>query len=109
MRNGGLWTESRFKSFIISSLRSASNRWGPKFEVKKAARVARGVYMCAGYNVPPHEAPASFINEKGQRKNNITVDHIEPVIDPKKGFISFDAANNRMFCEKDGLQVLCDS
>jgi hypothetical protein len=35
------------------------------------------------------------------------VDHISPVVDPKKGFVSWDVYITRMFCEIDGLQVMC--
>lgn len=41
--------------------------------------------------------------------SEVQVDHIEPVIDPVQGFISWDNVVERMFCEKEGLQVLCKS
>jgi hypothetical protein len=109
LRNGGAWSEGRFQSFIKGALRSASNRWGPKFAAKKAAWVRRGIYLCAGYKCPPHEVPASFVNEKGKRENNIFCDHIDPVIDPVTGFVSWDSVIERLFVEKEGLQLLCAS
>ena len=57
----------------------------------------RGVYTCAGYECPPHEAAAK----------DVAVDHIHPVIDPETGFTSWDDTINRLFCEAEGLQVLC--
>ena len=45
-RNGGEWTEARYKSFIISALRAASRRWGPKNKCIQNARVGRGQYKC---------------------------------------------------------------
>jgi hypothetical protein len=104
--NGGNWTQARFNSFIKSALRAASTRWPPKFEVKKAARVDRGLYTCAGYKRKPHRVTAS-IKINGKRRDNAIVDHIDPIIDPSKGFISWDSVIERMFCEADGLQVLC--
>lgn len=38
---------------------------------------------------------------------DVQVDHIEPVVDPKKGFVSWDSFINRIFCEIENLQVLC--
>lgn len=96
-RNGGSWTSSRFFSFVKSALRSASTRWPPKYETKKAAWVRRGVYTCAGYKRKPHEAQAK----------DVAVDHINPVIDPETGFTTWDDLIDRMFCEADGFQVLC--
>lgn len=107
MRNNNQWTESRFHSFVKGGLRSISNRWPPKFAVKKASWLKRGFYMCAGYGIAPHEVPASFINEKGKRENNIFCDHISPVVDTEEGFTSWDNLIERLFCEADGLQILC--
>lgn len=109
MHNSGNWTPSRFHSFIKGGLRSISNRWPPKFEVKKKARVERGIYLCAGFNRKPHKVPASLPPAAGNKRriNNAVVDHIHPVIDPVEGFTSWDDVISRMFCEADGLQVLC--
>lgn len=105
-RNGGQWTEARFTAFIKSALRNASQKWPPRNNVKKKARIARGVYLCAGCN---KEVPASLPPKDGNKRriNNAVVDHIEPVIDPSTGHTSWDEVINRMFCEEDGLQVLC--
>lgn len=103
-RNGGQWTEARFRAFVVSALRAASRRWPVKYAVMKQACVGRKVnivsgklalhYVCAGCN---KHFPAS----------NIAVDHIKPVVDPKKGFQGFDVFIERLFCESDGLQCLC--
>jgi len=105
-RNNGEWTEARYNSFIKGALRAASVRWPPKYRVRKAAWIKRGVYKCAGYERRAHQVPVSR-KEKGKRKNNVTVDHIVPIIDPNKGFETWDKVIERMFCEAKGLQVLC--
>ena len=104
--NSGKWTPSRFQAFIISALRSAHNKWGPKHEVKNDARVKRGVFKCAGCG---KEGPATLPPLPGnkRRRNNAAVDHIEPVIDPATGFVSWDEYIKRMFLEAEGYQVLC--
>ena len=38
---------------------------------------------------------------------DVQVDHIEPAVDPIKGWQGFDVFIDRMFCEKEGFQVLC--
>jgi 5-methylcytosine-specific restriction endonuclease McrA len=38
---------------------------------------------------------------------DVQVDHIHPIIDPSVGFESWDETIDRMFCEKNNLQVLC--
>lgn len=106
-RNNGEWTEARYNAFIKGALRQASNRWPPKYRVKKASWVRRGVYKCVGYKRRAHQVPVSRKDDKGKRKNNVTVDHIVPIIDPNKGFETWDKVIKRMFCEAKGLQVLC--
>lgn len=105
-RNNGEWTEARYHAFIKGALRIASVKWPPKHRVRKAAWIRRGIYKCAGYNRRAHQVPAS-IKKNGKRINNVTVDHIVPIIDPNKGFESWDKVIARMFCEAKGLQVLC--
>ena len=102
-RNGGSWTEARFRSFIRSQLRAATMRWGPISASLAASRVERGTYLCAGCQ---QEVPAT-IKVNGRRVKNVHVDHILPIVDPDVGFVSYDELVERMFCEKDNLQVLC--
>lgn len=37
----------------------------------------------------------------------VSVDHIEPVVDPKIGWVSWDVFIERLFCAADNLQCLC--
>lgn len=111
-RCGGQWTESRFKSFIISALRSATNRWGPKAEALRRARVKRGEYVCALCN--KHMGATTWRTYKsGKRKGqpkkvkDAIVDHLQPVVDPDTGFVDWNTYIERMFCEVDGFQVIC--
>ena len=87
---------SNLKRFLISILRRATYRWPPRSEVLKNARKDRNCYECAMC--------------KEQHKNNeVVLDHIHPVVDPKEGFTTWDDYINRMFPEKEGFQVLCKS
>ena len=81
-------------------------RWAPKNDVKKEARVARGIYLCNGCK---QEVPATLPPPPGKRKrvDNVFVDHIIPIVDPEVGFTTWDDFINNLFCEKHNLQVLC--
>lgn len=104
-RCSGKWTEARYRSFITSCLRQGSRRWAPISEVQKEARVSRGVYLCAGCK---EEVPAT-IKVGRKRQQNVFVDHVNPIVDPEVGFTTWDEYIERMFCEKDNLQLLCKS
>lgn len=75
------------------SLRRASLRWTPRNNVKKKARVARGLYTCAMCN-------------QMHRAKDVQVDHIVPVIS-EKGFTSWDDFISRLFVQEDGMQLIC--
>ena len=102
-RCSGEWSEARYNSFIKSALRQATRRWAPIQHAKKDAWRARGLYECSGCN---KIVPLTIPGEK-KRLKNVIVDHINPIIDPAVGFTTWDECIERMFCEKDNLQVLC--
>lgn len=100
--NNGTMTESGFWGMIRSTLRQKSRWWKPIAEAKKLSRrVYKGKnkrqkweYQCATCK--------QWFSDK-----EIAVDHIEEAGtlksgDDLKGFIE------RLFCEVDGLQVLCN-
>lgn len=92
----GQWTLARFQSFIKSALRSASNRWQPKYAAKKAARVGRNQYKCA-------------LCSKVAGNRDTHMDHINPVVDPVRGFAGWDEYVQRLFVEVDGYRCLCSA
>ena len=102
--NSGQWTEARFKSFITSALRTATQRWPPKFEALKAAFVDRKVNKKTG-KLAQHFSCASCKGEFVSK--DVQVDHKKPVVDPKKGFQGWETYIDRLFCETENLQVLC--
>lgn len=104
-RCSGKWTEARFNSFVKGGLRRMTMKWAPISECLREASTKRGFKMCAGCK---QEVPVT-VKEDGGRKRvkNVHVDHILPIVDPAVGFTTWDECINRMFCEKDNLQVLC--
>lgn len=103
-RNGGEWTEARFKSFVTSALRAASRRWPPKYKALKEAFAGRKVNAKTG-KLAMHYTCAAC--NKLYVATDVQVDHIKPVVDPKKGFVSWDSFIDCMFCEIENLQVMC--
>lgn len=103
-RNGGEWTDARFRSFVTSALRAASRRWPPKFKALKEAFVGRKTNKKTG-KLAMHYKCATC--KKHFVAADVQVDHVLPVVDPKVGFIGWDSFIDRIFCEIENLQVLC--
>lgn len=103
-RNGGEWTDSRFRSFVTSALRAASRRWPPKFKALKEAFVGRKTNKKTG-KLAMHYKCAKC--KKHFVAADVQVDHVLPVVDPKVGFVGWDSFIDRIFCEIENLQVLC--
>jgi 5-methylcytosine-specific restriction endonuclease McrA len=102
-RNSGTMTESAFWSFIRSALRQKSRWWKPISEAKaKAKRPYTGPLKRQKFEYQCNHCKNWFPDKK------INVDHICPAG-------SLNSAQNlpdfieRLFCEVDNLQVLCET
>lgn len=80
--------------FILQAVRKDSSRWGAWQVVESNARVSRGVYLCA--------ACGKHVGRKERQR-----DHIEPFIDVRKGFESWDTNLRRLFMEPGLGQIIC--
>ena len=95
---GGRWSEAKMKSFVRSTLRRAFLRWPVRSDALTAARRpqqgrsarTKWEYCCASCG-------GWFLGSEVQ------VDHIIPAgsLDDVTQFVG------RLFCEEDGLQILC--
>lgn len=90
------------RQFITWTLRKASYRWGPRNHAKQRARVGRNQYECA----------ACHRIFKG---DEIKSDHVLPVVDPARGWVSWDEYIARMFPvdangqpDESAFQPLCN-
>ena len=101
--NGGEWTEARFNSFVKSGLRSASQKWPPKYKVLSGAYVGTQINAASG-RYAKHYLCARCENKFPAKL--VEVNHIIPVV-PVTGFDSWDGVIKRLFCEESGLEVLC--
>lgn len=100
MHNNGQWTDARYKGFITSALRQASRRWPPKYLALKDAYTSTKINRKSGRKAR-HFACACC---KGSfPAKEVQVDHIEPIGKD----LDWNTFIERLFCEKENLQVLC--
>ena len=99
--------ESKLRKFVVEVLRRASFKWKPKSAAKQAAREQVGAHSTgrAKYEYRCRHCGDLF------KSKDVQVDHIDPVV-PLDGFesgLEFDLNEYvlRLYCEKDGFQVLC--
>lgn len=102
--NGGEWTQARFNSFVKSALRAASRRWPAKYQCLNEACVGVQTNIKTGRQAKHYRCNQCLEHLPAK---DVQVDHIDAIIDPSEGFTTWDSVINRMFCEKDNLQVLC--
>lgn len=88
-------TDAQKKGFVVNTLRRASYRWPGRNDALKDANIGRNQYKCA-------MCPSDKIHPR----KGVQIDHISPVV-PLEGWDSWDGFIKRMFCEKDGYQVIC--
>lgn len=94
------WSDSRYWSFIRSALRSAWSKYPNKFKaLEKAKSKAQGVgrrkydYTCACCT-------------KKYAAQDVSVDHIIPC-GSLRSWSDLEHFASRLFCDVEGLQVLC--
>lgn len=98
------WTDGRLKTFITSTLRGGFRKYPPKYETLKEASVGKKL------NPKSKRMAEHFICKSCNKEfpaKEVQVDHIKPVVCPKKGFKDWNTFIDRLFCDKDNLQVLC--
>jgi len=101
-RNGGKWTESKFRSFVISQLRRA--RWPAKYEAIARAYVGMGTNPATGRRCKLHKCEqCGGIFAKGDMR----ADHRVPIVDPATGFVDWNTWIARCFVEAAEFDVIC--
>ena len=101
--NNGQWTSARYNSFIKSALRSASQRWPPRWDVLNEAKQGKKINRASGRLAEHYKCNRC---KDSFPAKEIEVNHIVPVV-PVEGFSTWDEVIRRMYCEKDGLETLC--
>jgi hypothetical protein len=100
-RAGGLWTESRYWAFIRSTLRRAFIRWPANYHARAEARRP----YCGTVRNQKWEYKCAICEGWFQMKQT-QLDHIVPC-GSLKSYEDIGGFCQRLFCEKDGLRVLC--
>lgn len=101
-RAGGEWTEAAFWSFVRSGLRGMSRRWPPI--VRQALHAARRPLVPKRGN-QKWEYCCALCGE-WFKYDDVKVDHITPV-GSLRSFGDVEGFVRRLFCEVDGLRVVC--
>ncbi len=86
----------QFQGWMKNHLRRMFFSYWERTKALQAARVDRGLYMCAECKIVSKIA--------GHH-----IDHIEPVVDTKVGFVDWDVYIKRLFCSSSNLQLLCEA
>jgi 5-methylcytosine-specific restriction endonuclease McrA len=100
------WTNARLQAFIVGVLRAGHNRWPFKYEVKNEAKTTKHVNPNSGRMAQFYKC--AVCSEEFTNKE-VEVDHIDPVVDPKVGFVDWNTFITRLFSSKDNYQLLCKS
>lgn len=89
------------KTWIMASLRRASYRWPPRAQIEREARRERGKYECA-------------VCKELFKAKEYAIDHLQPVIPydgfpihPVTGGLDWTIIIDRLFCDKENLQIIC--
>ena len=98
------WTEGRRRAFITNALRAATRKWPPKYETLNDAKTEKKINPKTK-RLGQHYLCASCGNDFPSK--DVQVDHRIPVVDPSRGFETWDVFIERLFCDRDNLQVLC--
>lgn len=97
-RAGNSWTEAQYWGFLRGIFRAGFKRYPVKYQVKAAnkskGKTGRGyTYLC--------DSCGGWF-----KSSEVEVDHIIPA-GQLKSYSDIPAFVERMFCEPDGLQLLC--
>lgn len=100
-RAGGLWTRSRYFSFIRSALRRAFTRYPVQYNLRKKKRkpydgpnkLQKWTYQCE-------------VCQKWFMQKETVIDHRLPCGTLKR-YEDLAGFTERLFCEEEGLQIVC--
>lgn len=102
-RAGGTWSEARYFSFIRSALRSAFRKYPAKYQVKaEASRPYVGTDKRRKKEYQCNVCKGWFADKE------VAVDHIIPC-GSLKTYEDLPKFVSTLFCEKENLQIICDS
>lgn len=98
------WTAGRLRTFITSTLRGGFRKYPAKYECLQKAFVGKKI------NIKSNRLSAHYLCNhcKGEFPTaDVQVDHVNPIVNPDDGFVSWDEYIKNLFCPIENLQVLC--
>lgn len=107
--NGGRFTKAQMDAYIVAGLRKLWLGWAVRRDVMEAACVGQKRNKKTGRQAKHYTCAHCGDEFPGSEVN---VDHVTPVVDPRKGKTTWDAYIARLLIEerrgrKKLLQVLC--
>lgn len=81
-------------------------RWPPKWECLKEASVGKKINKATG-RMAEHYKCAECKEDFPSKE--VQTDHRSPVVEPEVGFVDWDTFIQRLYCDKENLQILCTS
>ena len=111
---GGKKRPSSLKEWLTWQLRRLSYRWPPRSAAFAAARCTLKDFLKRP-GIDPRKVSARIrkffrcgLCGKVFPRREVSADHVDPVVDPKRGWQSWDEYLKRLFCEEDGFQIICN-
>jgi hypothetical protein len=102
-----------FQQWLIWTLRRASYRWPPRNEAIARATVTKEEFL-RNPGVDPDTVSKRITKffhcvrcVKSYPRKLGDLDHVVPIINPQTGFTSWDDVIPRLFCQAEGLQLIC--
>jgi len=104
--------DPKLRDSLIRELRRYTFRYKPRNAAKKKQYRAPATYECQECGIWTYVGTRDLeildlSPPNGLMKGKAYLDHIEPVIEPSKGWIDWNTYMDRLFCEESGFQVLC--
>lgn len=106
--------EFRFESWFISQLRGIYRRYPPYYLIRNANKQSYTEKSKHGKDLKRVKFQCAQCKE-WFKNSNISVDHLDPVVDPIKGFPRLENGEadwntyiKRLYCPIENLQILCD-
>lgn len=103
------------KNKIINNLRQLHFQGYGYKEAKADAKVDKSTYQCQncgdlyyrGTSDKVYEELVEKYSPLEIKKGKLQIDHINPVVDIKRGFQNYDEYIVRLFCSPDDLRAIC--
>lgn len=95
------------KKWLIPQLRKISKYWPEKHEVINDAKVKVQIGVYKNGNPEYKTLMRCYICDKLYDRTEIHVEHINPVVDPYKGFVDWNTYIERLFCDSSNLGACC--